>query len=44
MLFVNLFLFIFRLCVSVKRRQGIHICYDFVGFIPLDTLMEQETA
>lgn len=29
---------------SGKRRQGIHICYDLVGFIPLDTLMQQETA
>ena len=23
---------------------GISICYDFVGFIPLDELMKQETA
>ena len=29
---------------SGKRRQKIHICYDLVGFIPLDTLMKQETA
>jgi len=29
---------------SGKRRQGIHICYDLVGFIPLDTLMKRETA
>ena len=29
---------------SGKRRQGIHVCYDFVGFIPLDTLIKQETA
>jgi hypothetical protein len=29
---------------SGKRRQGIHICYDLVGFIPLDTLMARETA
>lgn len=29
---------------SGKRRQNIHICYDFIGFIPLDTLMQQETA
>ncbi|MGE4484111.1 MAG: DUF4368 domain-containing protein [Oscillospiraceae bacterium] len=26
------------------RRQGVHICYDLVGFIPLDELMKQETA
>ena len=26
------------------RRQGIHICYDLVGFIPVDTLRTQETA
>ena len=26
------------------RRQGIHICYDLVGFIPVDTLRKQETA
>ena len=29
---------------SGKRRQSINICYDFVGFIPLDKLMKQETA
>jgi len=29
---------------SGKRRQSISICYDFVGFIPLDELMIQETA
>lgn len=29
---------------SGKRRQGVHICYDLVGFIPLDELMKQETA
>jgi len=29
---------------SGKRRQGVRICYDFVGFIPLDRLMKQETA
>ncbi len=29
---------------SGKRRQGIHISYDLVGFIPLDTLMARETA
>ena len=29
---------------SGKRRQSISICYDFVGFIPLDELMKQETA
>ena len=29
---------------SGKRRQSINICYDFVGFIPLDELMKQETA
>ena len=27
-----------------KRHQDIHISYDLVGFIPLDELMEQETA
>lgn len=29
---------------SGKRRQSIQICYDLVGFIPLDELMKQETA
>ncbi|WP_418667851.1 recombinase family protein [Allofournierella sp.] len=29
---------------SGKRRQGIHICYDLIGFIPLDTLTKEETA
>ena len=29
---------------SGKRRQSISICYGFVGFIPLDELMKQETA
>ncbi|HXK77407.1 MAG TPA: recombinase family protein [Oscillospiraceae bacterium] len=29
---------------SGKRKQGIHIAYDLVGFIPLDELMKQETA
>ena len=29
---------------SGKRRQSISICYDFVGFIPLDELLKQETA
>ena len=29
---------------SGKRRQSISICYDFVGFIPLDELIKQETA
>ena len=27
---------------SGKRRQSIHICYDLIGFIPLNELMEQE--
>ena len=27
-----------------KRRQGIRISYDLVGFIPVDELMKQETA
>ena len=27
-----------------KRRQSIHIKYDGIGFIPLDELMERETA
>lgn len=30
--------------VDGKRRQRIHICYDLVGFIPVDELMKQETA
>ena len=29
---------------SGKRRQTIHIKYDGIGFIPLDELMEKETA
>ncbi len=29
---------------SGKRRQSIHICYDLIGFIPLNELMEQEMA
>ena len=29
---------------SGKRRQGIRIEYDLVGYIPLDELMKQETA
>ena len=29
---------------SGKRQQSIQICYDLVGFIPLDELMKQETA
>ena len=29
---------------SGKRRQSISICYDFVGFIPLDERIKQETA
>ena len=29
---------------SGKRHQSIHIQYDLVGFIPLDTLMKQEMA
>ena len=29
---------------SGKRRQSIHIQYDFVGFIPMDTLMKQVMA
>ena len=29
---------------SGKRRQGIRIAYDLVGFIPLEELMKQETA
>ena len=29
---------------SGKRRQSLSICCDFVGFIPLDEWMEQETA
>ena len=29
---------------SGKRRQGIHISYDFVGFIPIHELMQKETA
>ena len=29
---------------SGKRRQSIHIKYDGLGFIPLDELMNGETA
>lgn len=29
---------------SGKRRQGIRIAYDLIGFIPLEELTEQETA
>lgn len=29
---------------SGHRKQSIHICYDLVGFIPLDTLTKQEMA
>lgn len=29
---------------SRKRRQGIRISYDLVGFIPVDELMKQEMA
>ena len=29
---------------SGKRRQGIQICYDLIGFIPLSEPMEQEMA
>ena len=29
---------------SGKRRQGIRISYDLVGFIPVDELMKQETG
>ena len=29
---------------SGKRRQHIHIKYDGIGFIPLDELMQKETA
>ena len=29
---------------SGHRQQSIHICYDLVGFIPLDTLTKQEMA
>ena len=29
---------------SGKRRQGIRISYDLVGFIPVDELMKEETA
>ena len=29
---------------SGKRRQGIRISYDLLGFIPVDELMKQETA
>ena len=25
-----------------KRRLSIHICYDLVGFTPVDELMKQE--
>ena len=29
---------------SGKRYQGIRISYDLVGFIPVEELLEQETA
>ena len=29
---------------SGKRCQSIHICYDLIGFIPLNELMTQEMA
>jgi len=29
---------------SGKRRQKIHVSYDLVGFIPLDSLAKQETT
>ena len=29
---------------SGKRRQSIHICYDLIGFIPLNELMQQKMA
>ncbi len=29
---------------SGKRCQSIHICYDLIGFIPLNELMEQKMA
>lgn len=29
---------------SGKRRQGIRITYDLVGFIPLEELTKEETA
>ena len=29
---------------SGKRRQSIHISYDFVGFIPIQELMQEEMA
>ena len=29
---------------SGKRRQGIRISYDLVGFIPVEELLKQETA
>ena len=29
---------------SGKRKQKIHICYDLVGFIPVDELLKAEQA
>ena len=29
---------------SGKRRQGIRIAYDLIGFIPLEALTKEETA
>ncbi|MBR0162832.1 MAG: DUF4368 domain-containing protein [Oscillospiraceae bacterium] len=29
---------------SGKRCRSIHICYDLIGFIPLNELMKQEMA
>ena len=29
---------------SGKRKQKIHICYDLIGFIPVDVLLKAEQA
>jgi len=29
---------------SGKRKQKIHICYDLIGFIPVDILLKAEQA
>ena len=29
---------------SGKRRQGVRISYDLVGFVPVEELLKQETA
>ena len=35
---------IFRMEISGKRRQKVHIEYDLVGYIPVDELLKAEQA